>query len=177
MMRSIFFLILLLGSLTVYAQKDAMSGDANSGPAESGRNRFTSLLAGLALAEDQPGVHIELMRGFKPGSFGFGIFTSFIRVPAPDYSAWTILGLQLRAGPKTGNTKPYFIFDYGMFNMVIIDDDLNMRTANLDLGGGVEIPTGGGSSFLVDLKWKRFMDYKAERDPYTIWTNNVGLKF
>lgn len=169
--------MLLLGSLTVCAQKAVVSEDANDVPAESGRPRFTSLLAGLALAEDQPGIYIEYTRGLKPGSFGFGAFTSFIRVPALDYSAWTILGLQLRAGPKTGTPRPYFVFDYGMFNMVIIDDDLNMRTANLDLGGGVEIPAGGRSSFLVDLKWKRFMDYKAERDPYTIWTINVGLKF
>ena len=158
-------------SLTAYAQEDGTSVDSGRG------SRFTSLLAGLALADDHPGVHIEFMRGFKPGSFGFGIFTSFIRVPAIDYTDWTILGLQLRAGPESGNAKPYFIFDYGMFNMVVIDDDLNMRTANLDLGAGVEIPAGGKSYFLVEAKWKRFMDYKAERDPYTVWTINVGLRF
>jgi hypothetical protein len=134
-------------------------------------------MAGLAIAEDQPGFHIEMTRGYQPSAFGFGVFTSFIRIPEVDFSDWTILGLQLRAGPQRGKTKPYFVFDYGIINMVFMEDDVNMRSATLDLGGGLEINMQGSSSFLLDFRWKRFLDYQGERDAFTVWTINAGLKF
>jgi hypothetical protein len=140
-------------------------------------NRFITLLGGYASAEGDAGFHIEAARVFQPRGFGIGAFTSFIRIPKVNYTNWTITGLQLRAGAARGDVKPYGVFDFGMFNLTYTDGDVTLRTATLDLGGGIEKSIGGKSSILFDFRWKRFLDYKGERDAFTIWTFNAGLKF
>lgn len=139
--------------------------------------RFTTVLAGVAISDDQPGYHFEFARGYQPSVLGVGAFSGFMRIPDMDFSDWTIVGLQLRASPQLSDVRPYFVFDYGIINMVVIDDKVNMRTASLDLGGGIEKQMGGSTAFLLDFRWKRFLDYQGERDAFTVWTINAGLKF
>jgi len=139
--------------------------------------RFTTVLAGVAISDDQPGYHFEVARAYQPSFLGVGAFSGFMRIPDMDFSDWTIVGLQLRASPQLSDVRPYFVFDYGIINMVVIDDKVNMRSATLDLGGGLEKQIKGSSAFLLDFRWKRFLDYQGERDAFTVWTINAGLKF
>lgn len=140
-------------------------------------NRFTTLLAGYAAAEGESGIHLEAARIIQPQSVGFGAYMSYIRMPKVNYSNWTIAGLQLRAGAKEGEIKPYGVFDFGLFNLTYSNEDLTFRTGTVDLGGGIEKSIGEKSSFLLDFRWKRFFDYKGERDGFSMWTFNAGIKF
>jgi hypothetical protein len=134
------------------------------------------ILGGLALTDDHAGINLEFGGGYQPGSIGFGAYTQLISVSSVDFTSWTIVGMQLRGGPQAGEVKPYFIFDYGLINLVAIGNIANMRTATFDLGGGIE-KSLRKNAWLIDLKWKRFVDYKGERDGYTVWTISTGLKF
>lgn len=140
-------------------------------------NRYLTLLGGYVSAEGESGIHLEFARIYQPRSFGFGTYTSYIRIPKVNYSNWTITGLQLRAGAANGQIKPYGVFDFGLFNLTYTNEDVTFRSGTLDLGGGIEKPIGEKSSFLLDFRWKRFFDYKAERDAFTMWTINAGIKF
>lgn len=140
-------------------------------------NRYTTLLGGYATVESESGIHLEVARIIQPHGFGFGAYTSYIRIPKVNYSNWTIAGLQFRAGAKEGEIKPYGVFDLGLFNLTYNNEDLTFRTGTVDLGGGIEKPIGEKSSFLLDFRWKRFFDYKAERDGFSMWTINAGIKF
>lgn len=140
-------------------------------------NRFTTLLGGYAAVEGESGFHLEAARIIQPHGFGFGAYMSYIRIPKVNYSNWTIAGLQLRAGAKEGEIKPYGVFDFGLFNLTYSNEDLTFRTGTVDLGGGIEKPIGEKSSFLLDFRWKRFFDYKGEHDGFSMWTFNVGIKF
>jgi hypothetical protein len=140
-------------------------------------NRFITLLGGYASAEGESGFHFEAARVYQPRSFGFGAFTSYIRIPKVNYSNWTIAGLQLRVGAAKGKIKPYGVFDFGMFNLTYEDGEITLRTGTVDLGGGIEKSIGEKSSFLLDFRWKRFLDYRGDRDAFTIWTINAGVKF
>jgi hypothetical protein len=139
-------------------------------------NRFLSILGGYASAEGESGINFELARGFQPKGFGFGAYTSFVRIPKVNYSNWTITGLQLRASAVNGEIKPYGIFDFGMFNLSYSNEKVTFRTGTVGLGGGLE-KSMGDKSFLLDFRWKSFFDYKGERDAFTMWTVNAGIKF
>lgn len=140
-------------------------------------NRYLTLLGGYVSVEGESGIHLEFARIYQPRSFGFGAYTSYIRIPKVNYSNWTITGLQLRAGAANGQIKPYGVFDFGLFNLTYTNADVTFRTGTVDIGGGIEKPIGEKSSFLFDIRWKRFFDYKAEREAFTMWTINAGIKF
>jgi hypothetical protein len=140
-------------------------------------NRSDILLAGYVSMKGKSGIHFEAVRVYQPRGFGFGAYTSFIRIPEVNYSNWTIAGLHLRAGAADGEIKPYGVFDFGILNLTYNDRKTTLRTGAVGLGCGIEKSIGKNSSFLFDVRLKHFFDYKSERDAITMWTFNAGFKF
>ncbi|MBX2961237.1 MAG: hypothetical protein KF687_01920 [Cyclobacteriaceae bacterium] len=179
----IYLLLIMLAIYSMtWAQLGSFNDDTPTNTASSEHRlidkskRHTMFLGGIAATDGRAGINLEVGGGYQPGGFGVGAYTSFISIPSTDFSSWTIVGLQLRGGPQSGEIKPYFLFNYGMINLNFVSEKVNLRTATLDLGGGIEKPLNK-NALLFDIKWKRFVDYKGERDGFTIWTFSVGLKF
>lgn len=143
----------------------------------SQRNRAIELLGGLAVNDGNSGYNLQAAVGPQWNHFGFACYTSFINTPSSKFSNWTILGLQLKALGAEGDLRPYVVFDFGLFNFQTINDNVNMRTASLDLGVGIDKAIRNGNGFLVDLRYRWLVDYAQKRDAIGIFTLNVGLRF
>jgi hypothetical protein len=173
----------LLSPMISWSQKGGEEDDTIFEP-PSGKSklfdeskRAVPVLGGVALMNDDPGYYIEGGIRYEPRVVGFGIFTSFTRVPNQDFSNWTILAAQISVTSRMGFTNPYFTVSYGMFNFQLIGDKVNFRTCTLELGGGVENKFSSWASFMADVRWKRFADYGGEWDPINSLVFSVGLKF
>ncbi len=140
-------------------------------------NKATELLVGLAINDGSGGYHLSAAHGWQGKSFGLGVYTSFLNTPSNKFSNWTILGLQTKVRVGDGSIKPYGVFDFGLFNLQTINDDVNMRTASLDLGGGIDKELKSGNGLLIDARWKWLVDYAGKREAIRVFTFNVGLRF
>jgi len=143
----------------------------------SQRTRAIELLGGLAINDGNSGYHLSAAAGPQWKHFGFACYTSFLNTPSNKFSNWTILGLQLKGIGGEGDVRPYGVFDFGLFNFQTINEKVNMRTASLDLGGGVDKALKSGNGLLIDARWKWLVDYGGSRDTIGIFTVNVGLRF
>jgi hypothetical protein len=140
-------------------------------------NRTLELLGGLAINDGSSGYHLQVTGGWQGKTFGLGVYTSFLNTPSNKFSNWTILGLQTKVRVGDGSIKPYGVFDFGLFNFQTINDDVNMRTASLDLGGGIDKELNSGNGFLLDARWKWLVDYAGKRDAIGVFTLSVGMRF
>lgn len=175
--------LILLMPLAAWAQKGGQEDDWIF-EYESGKsallgdgNRYISIMAGMAILDDEIGFHAEASVKYQPRIVSFGAFTNFVRVPQQHFSNWTLIGMHLGVTPTLGPVSPYISFDYGMFNFQIINSDANFRTGSLGLGGGVEHEIAHRVSVLFDFRWKRFVDYGGERDAFNVWAISAGVKF
>jgi hypothetical protein len=175
--------VLLAIQLSAYAQKGGQEDDGllarPSGKATlfDESKRAVPVLGGVALMDGDPGYYVEGGIRYEPRAVGFGVFTSFLRVPNQEFSNWTILAAQISVTPQIGFVNPYLTVNYGMFNFQLIEDKVNFRTCTLELGGGIENKFATWASFMVDFRWKGFFDYGAQRDPFNSWVLSAGSKF
>lgn len=143
----------------------------------SQRSRSIELLGGLAINDGSSGYNLQLGMGPQWKSFGMGIYTSFLNTPSNKFSNWTIMGLQMKVRAANGDIKPYGLFDFGLFNLQTINDKVNMRTASLDLGGGIDKELKNGNGLLFDARYRWLVDYGGERETIGVFTLCVGLRF
>ena len=143
----------------------------------SQRTRAIELLGGVAINDGEGGYHLSVAAGPQWKHFGFATYTSFMNTPGNKFSNWTIIGLQLKPIFSEGEIRPYGVFDFGLFNLQTINDKVNMRTASLDLGGGIDKGLKNGNGLLIDARWKWLVDYGGESDAIGVFTLNVGLRF
>jgi hypothetical protein len=160
-MKKLLFIVLLFAPLISFSQKI----------------RSTELLAGIAINDGSPGYNLSLSTGPQWKSFGMGIYTSFMNTPAIEFSNWTIIGLQMKVRAPEGIIKPYGLFDFGLFNLQTNNDKVNMRTASLDLGAGIDKEMKSGNGLLFDARYKWLVDYGGERETIGVFTLCVGLRF
>jgi hypothetical protein len=139
--------------------------------------RAVSLLAGLAVSDGSSGYHVEAAGGFQGDHFGLGVYTDFVGIPSREFSNWTILGMQMKFLAGNGSIKPYGLFDFGLFNFQTNNDDVNMRTASLDLGAGIDRSLRSGNGVLLDARWKWLVDYAGKRDAVKVFTLSLGYRF
>lgn len=139
--------------------------------------RALNLLGGLAVSDGASGYHVELAKGFQKKAFALGVYTGFVGVPSIEFSNWTILGLQTKVLFREEGIRPYGLFDFGLFNFQTITDDVNMRTASLDLGLGIDKGLRNGNGFLFDVRWKWLVDYAGEWDARRVLTIGAGIRF
>lgn len=143
----------------------------------SQRNRAVELIGGVAINDGSAGFNFHADVGPQWKHFGSATYTSFLSNPSIDFSNWTILGLQLKVLGGEGDLKPYGLFDFGLFNFQTINNDVNMRTASLDLGGGVDKGLKNGNGLLIDARFKWLVDYAGKRDAIRVFTVGAGLRF
>lgn len=138
--------------------------------------RAVNLLGGIAVNDGAAGYHLEAAGGFQGKSFGFGIYSALLSNPSIEFTNWTIIGLQTKFLFGEG-LRPYGLFDFGLFNFQTIRDDLNLRTASLDLGVGVDKPMRSGNALLFDVRWRWLVDYAGEWDARRVLTVGIGIRF
>lgn len=143
----------------------------------SQRNRAVELIGGIAVNDGTAGFNLHADVGPQWKHFGFASYTSFLSNPSIEFSNWTILGLQLKVIGGEGDLRPYGLFDFGLFNFQTIKEKVNMRTASLDLGGGVDKGLKNGNGLLIDARFKWLVDYAGKNDAFRIFTLGVGLRF
>jgi hypothetical protein len=141
------------------------------------KNRAFEVLGGVAINEGSAGYHVSATNAWQGKSFGLGVYTSFLNTPSTKFSNWTIIGLQMKVRAGNGSIKPYGVFDFGLFNFQTINDKVNMRTASLDLGGGIDKELDNGNGLLLDVRWKWLVDYGGKREAIRVLTLNVGMRF
>lgn len=143
----------------------------------SQRNRAVELMGGLAINNGNSGYHLHAAAGPQWNHFAFGIYSSFLNTPSNKFSNWTILGMQFKGLVGEGSLKPYGVFNFGLFNFQTINEKVNMRTASLDLGAGINNTLRNGNAFLLDLRWKWLVDYAAKRETIGVMTLSAGMRF
>lgn len=139
--------------------------------------RAINLLGGLAVSNGASGYHLEASGGYQGKGFAFGVYTGLVSTPPIEFTNWTILGLQSKLLFGDGEIKPYGLFDFGLFNFQLISDDLNLRTASLDLGLGIDKALRSRNGFLLDVRWRWLVDYAGEWAPRRVLTVGVGMRF
>lgn len=141
------------------------------------KNRATEIIGGVAVIDGDAGFNISASSGSQWKHFGLSAYTSFLSAPSRQFSNWTIVGLQMKLLGGSGDLKPYGVFDFGLFNFQTMKDKVNMRTASLDLGGGVDKTMKNGNSLLIDARFKWLVDYAGERNTIRVFTVGVGIRF
>lgn len=140
--------------------------------------KFNAIVAGLAAYGGHTGIHAEAASGRQARNVDFGTYTSIISVSDQNFLRWTAIGFQIRGGPLDQKVNPYGLINYGLINTDLRNSGgLNLRNATIDLGGGIAVPLFGKFSFIADIRWKRYFDWKDDLAPFTIWTLNGGVKF
>lgn len=139
--------------------------------------RSTELLGGLAINDGSSGYNLQVGLGRQWKSFGMSMYSSFLSIPSRKFSNWTIMGLQMKVRAAGGDIKPYGLFDFGLFNFQTINEKVNMRTASLDLGGGIDKELKNGNGLLFDARYRWLVDYGGERATIGVFTLCVGLRF
>lgn len=141
------------------------------------RHRAVEILGGLAINDGNAGYHLHVDAGPQWKHFGLASYTSFVSNPSVKFSNWTIAGLQMKVLGNGGGIRPYGLFDFGIFNFQTINEKVNMRTASLDLGGGVDKALKNGNGLLIDARFKWLVDYGGTRQSIRIFTLSAGLRF
>lgn len=161
-MKRAFLVVLLLFPLILFAQ----------------RNRSLELIGGLAVQNGTSGYHVGVAGGRQGEHFGMAISSHFLNTPGNKFSNWSIMGLQMKGLFGDRPFKPYGLFDFALFNLQTINDDVNMRTIAFNLGGGIDKPFArGDSAFLADIRWKWLVDYKGERTAIRVFMVSFGIRF
>lgn len=140
------------------------------------RKHVMELIGGLAINSGDAGYNVSLAHGLQWRHFGMAAYTSFVNTPKK-FSNWTIIGLQTKVLGGEGDIKPYGVFDFGLFNLQTIGEKVNMRTASLDLGAGVDKVFKNGNGFLIDARMKWLVDYAGKKDAIKVFTLGIGLRF
>lgn len=135
------------------------------------------MLGGVAINDGSAGYHLHVSGGRQGKSFGMGIYSAFVGNPSIEFSNWTIIGLQTKVLGGSRAIKPYGLFDFGLFNFQTINGDVNMRTASLDLGAGIDKEMNNGNGLIFDARYKWLVDYGGERDAVGIFTLSAGIRF
>ena len=141
------------------------------------RNRAFELIGGLAIVDGTAGYNISAAMGPQWKHFGFATYTSFLNTPSTKFSNWTIIGLQMKVLGGEGPIRPYGLFDFGLFNFQTVNEKVNMRTASLDLGGGIDKGLKNGNGLLIDARFKWLVDYAGKRNAVRVFTLGAGLRF
>lgn len=131
----------------------------------------------MGFYEGDPGLHLEAVTGIQGKNISFGVPTNFVRIPKANLTNWSVVGMQLIAGPHDRNVSPYFLVGFGLINVFYKDESVNLRTGTFDLGGGIRKNLNDSKALLFDIRWKRFFDYKAEDPSFTIWNYSLGIAF